>query len=309
MRHSSTGKEDISESAKPRPWGAHISIAGGVDKAPERGEIIGASVMQIFTKNNNRWSGPPISPQAAERFREESARRGVAAVASHVCYLINLASPDRELLDKSRQAFLDEIDRADLLGIPNVVFHPGAHMGAGEDEGIKRAAESLEWVMAMRPRSRAILTLETTAGQGTGLGHSFGQLARIMELAGSRDRLGVCVDTCHIFAAGYDLSGRKGYDATFSGFDAEIGLDKIRLFHLNDSKKPQGSRVDRHEHIGEGHIGEAGFSLLVNDRRFLSAPMALETPKGPDGREDVENLSTLRGMIKQSARNRVGQIP
>ncbi|MDH5637685.1 MAG: deoxyribonuclease IV [Nitrospinota bacterium] len=281
-----------------RPWGAHVSTAGGVDKAPERGEKIGASAVQIFTKNNNRWSGPPIDPEKAARFRQESANRQVSTVASHVCYLINLASPDPELLKKSREAFLDEIDRADLLGVPYLVFHPGAHVGSGMDEGIKKVAESLEWAMAARPESPAILTLETTAGQGTGLGHTFGQLARIMDLAGDKERLGVCVDTCHIFAAGYDLLEKKGYNATFKSFDDEIGLDKIKLFHINDSKKPQGSRVDRHEHIGKGYIGKPGFDLLVNDKRFVSTPMVLETPKGPDGREDIENLTVLRKMVK-----------
>jgi len=281
-----------------RPWGAHVSTAGGVDKAPERGEKIGALAVQIFTKNNTRWSGPPIDPQTAARFREESASRKVTTVASHVSYLINLASPDPELLKKSREALVDEIDRADLLGVPYLVFHPGSHVGSGEDEGIRRVAESLEWAMARRPASQAILTLETTAGQGTGLGHTFGQLARIMELAGDEARLGVCVDTCHIFAAGYDLLDKKGYNATFKNFDDEIGLDKIKLFHMNDSKKPQGSRVDRHEHIGKGHIGETGFALLVNDKRFVNTPMVLETPKGPEGREDIKNLAALREMVK-----------
>ena len=286
------------ETSPPRPWGAHISVAGGVEKAPERAQRVGATAIQIFTKNNNRWSGPPISAQAAERFREESHRRGVTTVASHVCYLINLASPKKDLLEKSREAFLDEIDRVDQLGIENLVFHPGSHMGEGEDEGLKLVAESLDWVMERRPDSPAILALETTAGQGTGLGHSFPQLARIMELSAHPARLGVCVDTCHIFAAGYGVSKRDEYNATFKSFDEEIGLDKIRLFHINDSKKPQGSRVDRHEHIGRGHIGVEGFALLVNDKRFANIPMVLETPKGPDGLEDMENLGVLRDLVK-----------
>lgn len=281
-----------------RPWGAHISIAGGVDNAPGRGANIGAAAIQIFTKNNTRWVGPPISTQAAERFAGESRRHGVRVVASHAGYLINLASPEDAALEKSREAFLDEIDRADILGIPYLVFHPGAHLGAGEEEGLRRVAESINWAMAQRPHSSALLTPETTAGQGTGLGHTFGQLARIIELVKTPDRLKVCVDTCHVFAAGYGLSDKGSYMATFREFDSAVGLGRVALFHLNDSKKPRGSRVDRHEHIGQGHIGLEGFRLLVNDPRFEHTPMILETPKGPEGTEDIENLKTLRGLIR-----------
>ncbi|MDH4183412.1 MAG: deoxyribonuclease IV [Nitrospinota bacterium] len=289
-------KKVPAESA-PRPWGAHISIAGGVEKSPARGEAIGAAAIQIFTKNNTRWAGPPILPAQAAQFQEQSRLCGVQAVASHVCYLVNLASAEPEISKKSREAFLDEMDRADLLGIPYLVFHPGAHMGAGEEDGMKRVADCLGWAMDQRPKSRTLLTLETTAGQGTGLGHRFSQLARIIELTGNEGRLGVCVDTCHIFAAGYGLASRKEYQATFAEFQAELGLERIKLFHINDSKKPQGARVDRHEHIGKGAIGAEGFRLLVNDTRFAKAPMILETPKGPDGAEDIENLKFLKGLI------------
>ena len=280
-----------------RPWGAHMSISGGVENSIARGHKVGARAIQIFTKNNNRWEGPPIKPGSASALKQQSALLQVDVVAAHNCYLINLASPDKAILEKSRKAFLDEIERADLVGAPNLVFHPGAHKGEGEDDGIKRVVDSLNWIIHKTPGAGVNLTLETTAGQGTSLGHSFGQLSAIIDGVERNERLGVCVDTCHIFAAGYGLSTRKEYNATIRALDAEIGLGRVRMFHLNDSKKPLGARVDRHEHIGKGHIGLDGFGFLVNDARFANIPMVLETPKGEDGREDMENLAVLKNLI------------
>lgn len=282
-----------------RPWGAHMSIAGGVANSIGRAGAVGAKSIQIFTKNNNQWKGKPLEREDMARFGENSKELGVQVFASHDCYLINLASHDREILKKSREAFLDEIDRADALDIPCLVFHPGAHTGAGEAEGIKRIIESLNWALQKRPDCRTTLTLETTAGQGSSIGHRFEQLARIMEAVEKPDRLGVCLDTCHVFAAGYEINAETGYRKTFKEFDSIIGLDRLMMFHLNDSKRELGSRVDRHEHIGKGHIGLAGFRLLVNDRRFFKTPMILETPKGPEGLEDIANLRTLARLIKK----------
>lgn len=269
-------------------------MANSIDRAG----AVGAKSIQIFTKNNNQWKGKPLEREDMARLGENSKKLGVQVFASHDCYLINLASPDREILKKSREAFLDEIDRADALGIPCLVFHPGAHTGAGEKEGIKRIAESLDWALQKRPDRRTTLTLETTAGQGSSIGHRFEQLARIMEAVEKPERLGVCLDTCHVFAAGYEINTETGYSKTFKEFDSIIGLDRLKMFHLNDSKRELGSRVDRHEHIGKGHIGLAGFRLLVNDRRFFKTPMILETPKGPEELEDIVNLRTLARLIK-----------
>ncbi|MBI4666431.1 MAG: deoxyribonuclease IV [Nitrospinae bacterium] len=276
--------------------GAHMSIAGGVATAPARAVAVGANTIQIFTRNNTQWKTKPLTGEEALLFAENARRTGVSVFAVHSCYLINLASPDKEILSKSREAFIDEMDRADALDIPCLVFHPGAHMGAGEEKGIQRIADSLNWALDKRPRSKVTLTLETTAGQGTSLGHRFDQLAAILEKMAPPERLAICVDTCHIFAAGYDISAEAGYNETFRSFDSTLGAGRIKLFHVNDSKTPLNSRVDRHEHIGKGKIGLEGFRLLMNDQRFVNTPMILETPKGPDGKEDIVNLKTLRKL-------------
>jgi len=282
-----------------------MSIAGGVENAPGRALEVGATSIQIFTKNNNQWKGKPLTKSQAASLIERAGQTGVSVFASHDCYLINLASPDKAILKKSRNAFLDEIKRADMLKIPCLVFHPGSHMGAGEEDGLKRVAESLDWAMSRTPQSEVTLTLETTAGQGRSLGHRFEHMATIMEMVDEPGRTGVCLDTCHVFAAGYGIGSKKGYKETFASFDAIIGLDKLKMFHVNDSKKELGSRVDRHEHIGRGHIGLEGFRLLINDRRFTKTPMILETPKGPAGLDDIVNLNVLTGLVgKKSAGRR-----
>jgi len=276
-----------------------MSIAGGVETAPARAEAVGARSIQIFTKNNNRWVGKPLDQNQIEKFFASSKTLGVDVFASHDCYLINLASPDPEILTKSRNAFLDEMDRADALKIPCLVFHPGAHTGSGEETGLKKVSESIDYCVKRRPESRVTLTIETTAGQGTSLGYKFEHIAKIIERSNYPDKLGVCVDTCHIFAAGYDITAQKGFDSAFKLFDKTIGLKKLKMFHVNDSKKGLGSRVDRHEHIGKGFIELEGFRLLVNDARFKKTPMILETPKGPDGAEDIVNLRVLSGLIEK----------
>lgn len=276
-----------------------MSIAGGVANAPLRANRVGARAFQIFTKNNTQWKGKPLAAEDIKGFHENSKKLGGRPAAAHDCYLINLASPDGDILKKSRAAFLDEIDRAEALGLALLVFHPGAHKGAGEREGLSIVAESLEWAMEQRPESGVVLTLETTAGQGTGLGYRFEQLAWIMENVKEPERMGICLDTCHVFAAGYGIEEERGFVKTFEEFDSVIGIDNLKIFHLNDSRRERGSRVDRHEHIGKGRIGLNAFRMLVNDPRFFKTPMILETPKGPEGAEDIMNLSVLSRLIRK----------
>ncbi len=279
------------------PFGAHMSISGGLAKAFARGQQVGCEAMQIFTKSERQWAAKPIAPADAAAFKAEQARTGIGPVVVHDSYLINLAAPGDELWHKSIAAFAEELERCAILGIPYLVTHPGAHTGSGEEAGLAREAEALRRLFAEGVGGETMVLLETTAGQGTCLGHRFEHLARLFELVPDTGRLGVCVDTCHIFAAGYDISTPEGYAATFEEFDRIVGLQHIRCFHLNDSQKPLGSRVDRHAHIGQGCIGLEGFRQLVNDPRFAALPMLLETPKGDDMAEDVENLALLRSLV------------
>ena len=277
-----------------------MSIEGGVFNAPLRGKKIGCDVIQIFTKNNNRWESKKITDKEITAFKENLERTGIKAVASHDAYLINLASPNKDVYKKSLIAFYDEMQRAEALGLPYLVFHPGAHLGEGEDMGVKQIADSINLLLSKKPKINLILLLETTAGQGTNIGWRFEQLAKIINLIEQKEKMGVCIDTCHIFAAGYDISIEEGYTKTFEEFDKIIGLKKLKLFHLNDSKKGLASRVDRHEHIGKGMLGLSAFRMLMNDKRFKDIPMILETPKGKEMEEDKINLSTLRSLINTS---------
>ena len=282
--------------------GAHMSIAGGYFKAVERAAEEGCDVVQIFTKNNNQWRAKPISSAEAEAFQSQLGERKIAHPLSHASYLINLASPDEDLRQKSIKAFVVELERADQLGIPFVVLHPGSFTTSDEETGIENVVSSLNEIHQLTDDLSARCLLENTAGQGSNLGWSFEQLAAMFEGVEDPDRLGVCLDTCHAFAAGYPLADRKEYLATFREFDKLIGVDRIKAFHLNDSKRELGSRVDRHEHIGQGEIGIKAFEHLLNDRRFRRVPMYLETPKGDDEQTghswDTVNLKTLRHLIK-----------
>ncbi|MCC6313205.1 MAG: deoxyribonuclease IV [Thermomicrobiales bacterium] len=280
--------------------GAHMSIAGGYERAIERALRCESSAVQIFTKNQRQWRAAPIDPEAAERFRARWADSGMVHLVAHNSYLINLASPDDALWEKSRLALLDELDRCDLLGVPYLVAHPGAHGGSGVDAGVARIAAALDRIHAERPEGRAVVLLETTAGQGMALGRSFEELAAIVELVADTARIGVCFDTCHVFAAGYDLRDRLAYETTMTAFDERIGLSRIKALHLNDSQKGLGSRVDRHAHIGEGELGLAAFEFLLNDPRLAGLPGILETPKGDDDADDARNLATLRGLIRDA---------
>lgn len=276
--------------------GAHCSAQGGVARALERAASIRCNAVQIFAKNNNRWFEKPLDEAEVRRFRRAAKSFRPRLLISHAGYLINLASTNAAFLEKSLVSFADEVRRAETLRLAGVVIHPGAHMGKGEEWGLSRIAESLSAVIAeARPKTTRIL-LETTAGQGTALGYRFEHLAEIMSRVAAPERIGVCVDTCHLFAAGHDIRSREAYERTMRDLVRLVGLRAIRAFHLNDSLRELGSRVDRHAHIGKGKIGLGGFRHLLNDPRFVDRPMVLETPKGSDLREDVLNLRRLRRL-------------
>ncbi|WP_129630569.1 deoxyribonuclease IV [Candidatus Oscillochloris fontis] len=283
------------------PFGAHMSISGGVSKAFARGTQVACEAMQIFSKNERQWNAKPIPPEEVAAFKAEQARTGIGPVIVHDSYLINLAAPADELWEKSIAAFSHELERCDLLGIPYLVTHPGAHTGSGEDVGLEREAVALNRIFESGIGGQTVVLLETTAGQGSALGCRFEHLARLFALVPHHDRMAVCVDTCHIFAAGYDIRDAESYTATFAEFDRLVGIERIKCFHLNDSQKGLGSRVDRHSHIGQGCIGLEAFRLLVNDPRFTGIPMIIETPKGDAMDEDRENLSLLRSLVGKAS--------
>jgi len=274
-----------------------MSVAGGHALAIERATAFSMTACQIFTKNANQWNAKPIAPEAAETFRTRVKASEVGFVVAHDSYLINLASPDDDLRERSIAAFSDELQRCDQLGVPWLVTHPGAHMGTGVDEGVGRVASALNRLFDEVPDLKVTVLLETTAGQGTSLGRSFDELAMIMALVEDQTRVGVCFDTCHVFAAGYDMRDGEVYAATMQAFDDTIGLGRLHLFHLNDSKKGLGARVDRHAHIGDGELGTEAFRFLLNDERFGGHPGILETPKGDHGEEDRRNLATLGALV------------
>ena len=280
--------------------GAHMSIAGGYYKALDAAAALGMGACQLFTKNNNQWRAKPITDEDIAAFRQAHRQSGLKKLIAHDCYLINLASPNEALFRQSVEAFVVEMQRAEALGLDGLVTHPGACVGCTEEDGLRRVANALDEVHERCPGYRVRVLLETTAGQGTSLGHRFEHLAEIIGMTKEPDRLGVCVDTCHVFAAGYPLAPEKAYKATMKAFDTIVGLKKIEAFHLNDSQKPLGSRVDRHAHIGRGQMGLEPFRLLLNDRRFRQLPMLLETEKGEEDGEELDaiNLRTLRSLIK-----------
>ncbi|MBS3808972.1 MAG: deoxyribonuclease IV [Desulfobacterales bacterium] len=277
--------------------GAHLSIAGGLHRAIEEAASMDCGALQIFTKNASTWREKTLTEKEIRAFSEMREKTGIRHIAAHTAYLINLASADPVVRQKSRQALKQELIRCGRLEIPWLVLHPGSHMGDGETVGIGRIAEAVNEIFAQLPQNPTRLLLETTAGQGTALGKSFDQLAQIIEKISDKSRIGTCLDTCHVFAAGYDISGSNSYGRTMQDFDRIIGLEKLFLIHVNDAKKPCGSRVDRHAHIGEGMIGISGFSALVNDSRLSAVAKILETPKKRNGQNaDPENLALLREL-------------
>jgi deoxyribonuclease-4 len=277
--------------------GSHVSASGGVDLTLARGEDLELESLQLFSKNERQWVAKPLDPAVIERFHEEVARTGITKLVVHDSYLINLASPKPDILAKSLPAFADELARCDVLGIPYLVTHPGAHTGSGVEAGIERFAASLNEIYASMPNSTTLTLLETTAGQGTTLGRSFEEIAAIIERVEQKERVGVCLDTCHVFAAGYDFRTPELYGEMMSHFDATIGLDRLKAIHLNDSKNPLGSNKDRHDHIGDGEIGLEGFRQFMNDGRLAGIPGILETEKDASGEMDRRNLATLRSLM------------
>jgi deoxyribonuclease-4 len=275
--------------------GAHVSVAGGTHKAFERGRDIGCDALQIFVKNANRWSGRALADDEVASFREQHAASGWPVVA-HASYLINLASPDDEVRDKSLTGLTDELERCDALGVPGLVLHPGAHMKEGVDAGVERVARALDRVFALRSELKTRVLLENTAGQGTTLGADFEELGAILARVDDPERVGICFDSCHAFAAGYDLRDEKGYEATMEALDRATGLARLRAVHLNDAIHPLGSHKDRHASILEGEIGRDFFARITHDTRFAALPMILETPLGDDGKGHERDLKTLRDL-------------
>jgi deoxyribonuclease IV len=284
--------------------GAHQSIAGGYYKAVETAHRLKCDCVQVFTKNNNQWRAKELTDEDVRLFKGKLKELGVKHPLAHDSYLINLASPDPVLWQKSVDSFVMEMLRADRLGIPYLVTHPGAHTTSSEEAGIAAVVRALDETHRQTRGIKTKCLLETTAGQGSCIGRTFEQLATIIDGVQDPDRLGICVDTCHIFAAGYPISTEKDYKATMRKLATTVGLKLVRAFHVNDSLKPLGSRVDRHAHIGRGMIGKQAFRLLVNDRRFRKVPMYLETPKGEEKGKNLDsiNLQTLRRLVKKDER-------
>lgn len=281
--------------AVPAPLlGTHVSIAGGIEKAVARAAAIGCRAMQIFTRNASRWASPPLTASSVQAFRRARNAAELLYVAAHGSYLINLASPDPQLSRRSLAACSEELERCRQLGLDALVIHPGAHTGSGTRAGLASVVGNLQALL--RESSGAVrILVENTAGQGTGLGASMEELAEILSRVND-DRLGLCLDTCHAYAAGYDLGHAAGYNRLIERIDALVGIDKLQLFHLNDSKTPLGSRVDRHEHVGQGKIGVTGFRCLMQDTRFARCAKIIETPPGKDHCHDLENLALLRRL-------------
>ena len=278
--------------------GAHFSIAGGLHNALLSASQYGCTALQIFTKNASTWKERTLSARDIEQFNMARKHSQIESICSHAAYLINLSSPDPSKLERSISALEHELIRSSQLRIPYVILHPGAHMGMGEDKGLRRIADGINIVFDRVAEATCKLLLETTAGQGSNLGYTFEQLAAISDMVEAKERSGFCLDTCHVFAAGYDLRTKSAYTNTMMAFDNALGLERLHVIHLNDSKKGLGSRVDRHEHIGEGAIGIDAFSFIMNDPRLKAIPKIIETPKekGPLDHDRI-NLNRLRSLV------------
>jgi deoxyribonuclease-4 len=285
--------------------GAHMSVAGGVSKAVERAVVHGCEALQIFTKNASQWRGKPLDPTEIRLFRRRIEETGIKPVVSHASYLINLATTFPILREQSIAAFVDEIDRAEALGLLGVVMHPGTCTAGPDDEALRLIADAIRVAFKARPRAKTMVLLEHTAGQGRTLGHRFEHLATVVKHLRGSKRVGVCLDTCHLVASGYDITTEAGYRDTFDQFDRIVGIEQLKVFHGNDSKRPCGSRVDRHEHIGDGCIGLEPFRRLLHDPRFTGLPILIETEKTHGAEKkgvivadplDVRNLETLRRL-------------
>ncbi len=286
----------MTSSPSTRLMGAHMPTSGGLYKSLTSGLEIGCSAVQLFTGSPRQWAHPPLAEEQITAFRKTQEETGITFTVAHDSYLINLAAPDPAVLARSQGAFRTELERAQQLGIPWVVTHMGAHLNQGLQEAIDRLVESLKMILEETEGYQTGIALETTAGQGTGLGATFEELGQVLKGVGDHPRLGVCLDTCHIFVAGYDIRTPEAYQATWARFDTEIGRDKLKVIHTNDAKKPLGSRVDRHEHIGDGEIGAEAFQMLVNDPTLAHVPLILETPDS-DTMHAV-NLERLKSYLE-----------
>ena len=282
-------------------FGAHLSIAGGFQNAFRAALQVGCDCLQIFVKNQRQWRAKPLTTDQIGGFQAARDETGLCTVVAHASYLVNLASPVEPARQRSIAAMVDELDRCEALGVTLLVVHPGAALEGGEEKAVRQISRSLNDIHCQRPKQQTMILLETTAGQGSSIGHRFDQLAEILALVTQPDRIGVCLDTCHLFAAGYDFRKGEGYSKMIDELDRLVGLSGVKCIHLNDSKRECSSRVDRHEHIGKGKIGQAGFTHFVNDPNWFGIPMILETPKGTDGRGtdmDRVNLKRLRSLLQ-----------
>jgi deoxyribonuclease-4 len=285
--------------------GAHIGISDGLPEAVRQGRAIGCEAIQIFSKSPQMWDGPPVAAEAAEAFRAAVATEGLKNTAVHHGYLINLASPKTFMLRRSRKAFLDEIRRAELLGVDGLIFHPGAHLGSGSEAGLKNIAESLRQALDAVPEGRVQLLLENAAGQGTALCSNLEELRTVLVAVDSPQRVGVTLDTCHLFAAGFDFRTKEGYGRLMDEVEAAIGLGRVRSFHLNDARAGLASHLDRHENIGKGEIGQQAFAHLVTDPRWTDVPGYLETPLDDHGYDRyAEDLALLRCLTTRAPETR-----
>ncbi|MGZ6212621.1 MAG: deoxyribonuclease IV [Candidatus Binataceae bacterium] len=278
--------------------GAHVSIAGGVSQSLARGQQIGCDCIQIFTKSSRQWAAKPYSVEEIEAFKSAQAETGIKMVVAHDSYLLNLGAPDDKLRKRSVEGLIDELERCESLAVPFLIAHPGAHVGSGEGAGITTVARSIDEAHKSCAGFKTRVALEITAGQGSNLGYSFPQMERIFDAVKENDRLRLCFDTEHAFAAGYDLRSVEGYERTFTELDEHVGIKRVVAFHLNDSLKPFHSRVDRHQHIGKGYLGVEPFDRLLHDPRFIGIPMCLETEPGPDMKDIAEDLVTLRNLVE-----------
>jgi deoxyribonuclease-4 len=278
--------------------GAHLSTAGGVDKAFDLAEAIGCTAFQIFTKSNRQWNAKPLEPVTIEQYHRRQAETGIAPVVCHASYLLNLGTIDDAVWRKSVGALIVELERCEQLQIPYLVLHPGAHMQAGVETGVAQVVKALDWVHDQLPGNQVKIALEITAGQGTALGSTFAEIAQMLAGCRQSERLAVCFDTCHALVAGYEFRTLESYLALLAEFDNVIGLDRLKVFHFNDAEKDLGSHIDRHAHIGEGFIGLEPFGYFLNDSHFKDIPFLLETPKDRDPEDDIENLRKLRSLLK-----------
>jgi deoxyribonuclease-4 len=288
----------MSQIKRERLLGAHMPATGGITNCLMGGKEIGCNAVQLFTASPRQWNQADIPLEVADDFKKMRDELGIRFTVAHDSYLINLCAPDTAVLERSRTAFVKELQRAELLGIPWLVTHMGAHLNSGEDTGLELIAESLKFALKDTEGDRVGVALETTAGQGSCLGYTFEQIARVMEIVGPDPRIGVCLDTCHIFAAGYDIRDEKTFRETIDAFDKIIGLGYLKVIHCNDAKKPLGSRVDRHEHLGDGMIGMEAFALLVNEPRLYHIPIIIETPESE--KMHAVNLGRLKAVLKTS---------